>query len=74
MQSLPNIERSAFRRGEYVGYANGVWRISRGPRGWFATKRDGNARTLYAPTLRLLSIRLDHFANTGIADCGFLPH
>lgn len=24
-----NIERSGFRRGEYVGYAHGVWRIRR---------------------------------------------
>lgn len=28
MRSLLNIERSAFRPGEYVGYARGVWRIT----------------------------------------------
>jgi hypothetical protein len=34
MQSLHNIEKSAFRKGEYVGYAEGrVYRI----------KRDGSA-------------------------------
>ena len=28
MRSLPNIDKSAFRRGEYVGYGAGrVWRI-----------------------------------------------
>jgi hypothetical protein len=24
-----NVEKSAFRRGEWVGYAHGVWRITR---------------------------------------------
>ena len=24
-----NIEKSAFKRGEYVGYAKGVWRITK---------------------------------------------
>jgi hypothetical protein len=30
MQSLPNVEKSAFHKGEYVGYAIGkVWRIKK---------------------------------------------
>jgi hypothetical protein len=43
MRSFPNIDRSAFRPGEYVGYANGnVYRIrhillARGRRGWRLT-------------------------------------
>lgn len=31
---LHNIEKSGFRKGEYVGYANGVWRIRKLPGGW----------------------------------------
>lgn len=34
MNSLWNIERSAFRRGEYVGYCNGAQRIRRVNGGW----------------------------------------
>lgn len=30
----PNIEKSAFRNGEYVGYCNGAQRIRRGGLGW----------------------------------------
>lgn len=39
MQNLPNIEPSAFRKGEYVGYAaGGVWRIRKfSSRRWQAT-------------------------------------
>ncbi len=30
MKYLPNIEKSAFKRGEYVGYGHGlVWRVKR---------------------------------------------
>ena len=29
-----NIEKSAFRRGEYVGYCQGCQRIRRGGKGW----------------------------------------
>lgn len=34
MQSLPHIEKSAFRRGEYVTYVNGAQRIRRTASGW----------------------------------------
>jgi hypothetical protein len=27
MKYLPNIEKSKFHKGEYIGYANGVWLI-----------------------------------------------
>ena len=30
----PNIEKSRFRAGEFVGYCNGAQRIRRGGRGW----------------------------------------
>jgi hypothetical protein len=29
MKDLSNIDKSAFRRGEYIGYANGTYRITR---------------------------------------------
>ncbi|CAB5238228.1 hypothetical protein UFOVP162_17 [uncultured Caudovirales phage] len=37
---MNNIEKSAFRKGEYVGYGGGlVWRIQRGGNGWYAHAR-----------------------------------
>ena len=57
MKDLHNIEKSAFRRGEYVGYARGkVWRISKTAYGgwkWVATSDD--AQSLYADRLIDLS-------------------
>lgn len=42
MKNLHNVEKSAFRRGEYVGYAAGsVWRITRVASGWMAANRGG---------------------------------
>ena len=49
------IERSAFRRGEYVGYCHGAQRIREGGRGWqtyglcsaFGTPVYLSARTLW---------------------------
>jgi hypothetical protein len=39
---MHNIEKSAFRRGEYVGYGGGyVWRIMKHDSGWYAYARDG---------------------------------
>ena len=66
MKNLPNIEKSAFRRGEYVGYAHGVWIITRsnGSNGnWFARHRDNQrAPHLYAFTLEKLSEKLAGYA------------
>lgn len=50
MRNFHNIEKSGFRKGEYVGYAGGAWRITslsqyrNGRRGWMATK-DGASFT-----------------------------
>ena len=65
MKSLLNINKSAFRPGEYVGYAPGlVFRIRReGSSAWIAYARGGAARgtlTLRAPTLALLSVALEN--------------
>lgn len=61
MRNLPNIEKSAFRRGEYVGYSRGVWRVFRTRAGsWTAVKRDDDLRApiLCAPTLADISALL----------------
>lgn len=42
MKNFHNIDKSAFRQGEYVGYAAGtVWRIRRCENGWCASQRNG---------------------------------
>ena len=42
-----NVEKSGFRRGEYVGYGAGrVWRITRIVGGWQAGATDHNPRQL----------------------------
>lgn len=77
MKNLHNIEKSGFRKGEYVGYADGAWRITplsryrTGRRGWMATK--GNASFTRA-TLEGISQALDVTAkfladNPGAAAC-----
>jgi len=62
-----NIGRSGFRRGEYVGYANGVWHIRRITRGgktsrWEASfpciLRADSRPAIVARTLRDLSTHL----------------
>lgn len=58
MQSLHNIEKSAFRPGQYVGYAAGlVFRIWREGKQWVAVSGDYR-RT--APTLAYLSVALEN--------------
>jgi hypothetical protein len=38
MRNLPNIEKSGFHRGQYVGYGAGrVWRIKPAGKQWIAT-------------------------------------
>jgi len=63
---MHNIEKSAFRRGEYVGYAHGVWRItkSKSPFGtWCATHTTEVRRgSVYAFRLKDLSTELQRIA------------
>ena len=59
--SLPNIEKSGFHKGEYVGYSNGVWRITRYGKQWRAIKRDGKG-IIDAKTLAILSSKLENEA------------
>jgi len=62
MRSLPNIEKSACRKGEYVGYAHGVWIIKKTNSSfgnWCATHRDNQRMPpLFAFRLDDLSAKL----------------
>lgn len=63
--SIHNIEKSAFHKGEYVGYAVGtVWKIIKGGEGYRAIAREHYTDSTYPPqltarTLRDLSVKLD---------------
>ena len=63
MRTFPNIERSAFRRGQFVGYSCSMpWRIypARSPRGgWAACPADGSQPFVYELTLAAVSARLE---------------
>ena len=56
-----NIEKSGFHKNEYVGYSNGVWRITRHGEQWRAVKRDGKGM-IDAKTLAILSSKLENEA------------
>ena len=60
MRNLQNIEKSAFRRGEYTGYAAGlVWYIRRDGRDWIATAQ-GTGIRIIQPSLALMSVALEN--------------
>jgi hypothetical protein len=61
---MDRIDKSAFRRGEYVGYADGVWRIKRREGGgWIAMcQRDPSERFLFARTLASMNAKLADYA------------
>lgn len=63
MKNRSNIEPSAFRRGEYVGYADGAWKIRRNSAagGWIAVKQAGG-RFLHGDTLAQIGAKLDEYA------------
>lgn len=65
MKSFPNIEKSGFHPGEYVGYANSrVWRIRKvaGADRWRATAQSMDVEpsyaVFYADTIGAISDRL----------------
>ena len=62
MKSYPNIEKSAFRKGEYVGYSEGkVYHISKTNSSfgtWFAHNRDNYNEQIFAFGLAQMSERL----------------
>lgn len=59
---MHNIEKSAFRHGQYVGYGGGkVWRISKSNSSfgnWFAHNQDDFNEKLYAMKLKEMSEKL----------------
>jgi hypothetical protein len=68
MNSLPNIEKSVYWQGEYVGYCYGAWRISHSASGdgsWFAYRvnrsqcRDGEPLYFRSSTLKGMSEKLE---------------
>lgn len=62
---MHNIEKSRFRKGEYIGYAVGtIWYIYKGGIGWYAKAREWYPDSKYpasmtSRTLSDVSIRLD---------------
>jgi hypothetical protein len=61
MKAYPNIEKSAFRRGQYVGYAKGVWTITKSSSSygcWFAVHQEYPKFTIHTWTLDTMSRRL----------------
>jgi hypothetical protein len=62
MRSYPNIDKSAFRKGEYVGYSEGkVYRISKSNSSfgtWFAYNRDNYNDQVFAFGLESMSKKL----------------
>lgn len=65
MKAFTNIEKSAFRRGEYIGYADGPWRVMRSkfylgakPVRWTAIHLGRKHSTLYGQTLTEISKQL----------------
>lgn len=59
MKTLPNIEPSRFRRGQYVGYYDGCWIIMRSAGGWYARHSEFKYPGFHARTLREVSQRLE---------------
>jgi hypothetical protein len=68
MKNLVNIEKSAFHKGEYVGYSNGVWIIRKSNSSygnWSAHHRDSNrAPLIFGFTLEDISKKLTEFSLT----------
>lgn len=63
MRNLPNIEKSAFRKGEYVGHCKGAQLIRKGGEGWetyrLGSISQGEFVRVTARTLAELSIKLE---------------
>lgn len=68
MRNYPNIEKSGFRKGEYVGYSEGkVYRISRSNSSfgdWFAHNQDNYNDQIFAFGLASMSAKLKEKAVT----------
>ena len=59
--ALHNIEKSAFRKGEYVGYACGfVFHIRKDGRDWIAYAQGSGLSPIVRPSLALMSVALEN--------------
>ena len=66
MKYLSRIEKSPFRKGEYIGYCGGAQRIRREGNGWQCyslASQMGRAVYVSAPTLEALNAKLEILAN-----------
>lgn len=71
MKNLLNIEPSAFHKGRYIGYGNGLWTITKYGGMWRAyRRRDG--KVLHRSTLIELSEELLKEANLHGVDDGLI--
>ena len=63
MKNYPNIEKSAFRKGEYIGYCEGrIYHISKSNSSfgtWFAYNRDNYNDQIFAFGLASMSEKLE---------------
>jgi len=59
------IEKSSFRPGEYVGYCDGPWRITRCAVGWKATRQDATD-SFSSSTLEGIGHGLDQRGNLAV--------
>ena len=66
MKNYHNIDKSGFHKGQYVGYANGVWSIVKSDGKWIARLMDGVRETKALPiittTLSEMSAELDRLS------------
>ncbi len=70
---MDNIEKSGFHRGEYVGYSDGAWRITKSNSSfgnWVARKQDDPNQFIYAFNLKEMSKKLHdvHYNIMKVAD------
>lgn len=65
------IEKSVFRRGEYVGYCDGAWRIKKRGDLWEARYQANPADYFKARTLDGIGAGLDQRANIAVSKAIF---
>lgn len=63
-RSYHNIEKSGFRKGEYVGYCDGAWNIWANQDGW-AVRHQQTRAQFWRKTLAEVSAELDERATNG---------
>jgi len=73
--NFQNIEKSAFQKGEYVGYANGVWSIfKRGNnKGWHAC-RGSDRQSIFGKSLKEISEKLVEVSDNEAKREALLPN